>query len=324
MDAITSLSDKFPAAPMHRIIALRAFRPHPGIFFENDEIELNSEQTIEEAMAGANTNGIDIMIIVLRQLLSFDFGIKDVREGAGTDGNTLLAAADKDLGWKQEDDWRIKQHLVRELGIQHDITFKDLLSHPSLDNLFRQNLYFRVVSRIIQVMTPAGETWSRPQAWSEELVNKNILRFDSSKPLAKSLTDHFDPYLGRQYTSLRPMFLCIEYNVTSPRPISELRTLPIRAPEVREIDGKIIKGIQEEGYRLCLVVRVTSAKMERVRVYEFNGREEVIAPTGNVEAKKREKESWSVQENGLYVLFYVRVRGGFKSWVEPADQLEFE
>jgi len=141
MDGIKSLSDRFADSSQHRIFSLQRFRPHPGVWFEQGDVDLEPGQTLQQAMAGANTNGIDIMIILLRHLLSFDYGIAELRDGqrAGTDGTTLLVAADKDMGWKAEEDWKIKQFLVRELKIQHDISFTTLLSLPSLENLFRQN-----------------------------------------------------------------------------------------------------------------------------------------------------------------------------------------
>jgi hypothetical protein len=71
---------------------------------------------------------------------------------------TLVDIVHKDLGWKQEEDSRLKYRLLKEPydqsvgeGRRLDCTFNDILQCHELQNFIRYNMQFRLIDwKILQ------------------------------------------------------------------------------------------------------------------------------------------------------------------------------
>jgi hypothetical protein len=301
--------------PLHRIGALRRFRPHPGIWLDQQKFKPGEAEA--EDMASINTIGMDILLILLRHLISFGYAVDRIGTGIGAE-NAMMDAAVKNLGWKQEEDWIIKLHMHQHLaqhdavecdGISTDIKFQELVHLPCLRNLFDCNAQFRLISPFAYIMENKSEVGTYLQSDSQEMIELNTLDFTSSQPFSTSISQHCDSVDGTQYTSLRPKFLRINYKVESPgRKISELRLLQFSAPEVLVQDSMVQKRVQHATYRLCAIVRVTD-NQEKIRTYGIDGMEIIPGEVGNYKEKEPAAENppWSVSDEGDYILFYVRM-----------------
>ena len=311
----------------HMILALTSIRPHPGMLIKPGDhpTEDPSGESRREKMATYDTRGLDIMIVLLRLLMSFAYAM-DVNRGRTTNAeDAFFQVAQKDLGWDQEKDWELKRYLTEQLEKnEKNLTekkwkFSELLTHTMLQGLFHDNRQFRLVGQhtITFRQGPLGQhdllqIHHENTFDSQMLKNKNELKFDGSKPLSESVSRHFDPH-DRQFTAERPKFLRIKYSVASHgQPISQLRVLRFRLPciSISYRDGvkKIDKGVGEHTYILCAVVRITEEEQERIRVYDKNMKEQLPAEVGLYRMKEPEamEAPWSITQRGLYMLFYYR------------------
>jgi len=164
-----------------------------------------------------------------------------------------------------------------------------------------------------------------------DFMQKRTLQFDSSRPLAESISRHFG--IGReeaQYISLCPRFLQIQYHVSIPCSITTLRALTFEAPVAkRSADQHIVMEIQRPTYRLCTVVRSTDGESEEVRTYAPIGKESIPAEVGDYRSKEPDataSEHWSIEQPGDYILFYYReyIPDGWQATETILDAPEWE
>ncbi|KAF4635164.1 hypothetical protein G7Y89_g2925 [Cudoniella acicularis] len=333
---IPKIPGQYPEKPLHQLAVLRLIRPHPGLYLHGDEDD-GTGTSLRDQRAAFDAHGIDILLIVIRQLLSFGYGI-DIPPGLQLTAaeSMLLDVAMRDLGWQNGEDWIMKRSIVDQLQSQKQsstpsvLSFAELLAHPQLSNLFTNNLQFRMISQ--HHYSRAGPTGKQPEGegklesgkWeynSQELVDQNVLRTKSSSQLGLWITNKFNETSTASSSirmlSRRPKFLRITLDVSPPGcPLSDLKILQFRAPEIYtkwvHNSPQVSTGIQEAMYQLCAVVRTHSEgqNSERVRAYWKDGAEIVPAQVGIFEQKEPDlvsDQEWSIQQEGSYELFYFRV-----------------
>jgi hypothetical protein len=235
--------------------------------------------------------------------------------------SAFMDAASSDLGWEQEEDWKVKRYILEKLDSRNKTKlrrtspeFRSLNDDDSLRNLFCDNVQFHLISG-----TSFIEKFDKlVPCQSSNIHQWNHLAFDSMKPISKSVTELFNTSVnsgnddGIQRTSLHPKFLRIHYTVLEgySREISAVRVLRFEAPEaLRGKDGQWELGIQSAVYNLCAVVRITTGQKEYIRIYAKDGSEVLPAEVGNYRLKEPEahlETQWSISEPGEYVLFYYR------------------
>ena len=209
-----------------------------------------------------------------------------------------------------------------------------LLQWEDLAPLLDLNRQFALISDRLVKRDTNGSAEVPVRASPTEVEDKNKLSFDSSRPLTEWIEQHFNPVRGRQFTSLRPEFLKIEYSVLEAGSgIKGLRILHFDAPEIRDINGVCTLGIQKATYNLCTVVKLKKGNGdddnddEGVRMYYRNGEEIPRAEIGRMEeevAAAQQRQPWSIKEPGNYVLFYFRVSVSPLGMADEASEMNLD
>jgi hypothetical protein len=301
---IPDLEDNIGNNQRHMVIALRLIRPH-----REDSIGAHGGGDVGRIPA-IDCPGIDIMVILLRQLISYGYTKGSVLSKVES---VFWDAAGKDLGWNKAEDRSIKQCILEQLnkdtqpehtkngsGIP---TFRGLLDLQSLSGIFDHNRQFQLVNS--QVVT--GGHGNSEIVQDIEAHRKTWFSFDSSFPLSESFSNVFNPIGNRQTTSLHPRFLKVEYKVIErEQSIESVRKLVFEAPEIRLVNGTWNYGKQLAIYHLFVVVRVTEGESEQIRIYK-NGVQLEWAQIGDFsEMKTSDAEIGDRLGVGSFLLFYYR------------------
>lgn len=194
----------------------------------------------KQAREPFDTRGIDIVLILLWILMSLGYHMDVCDDTALTDAeNTIHTASMANLGWDQRNDWVLRRKLLQCLNKDEfptSYSFAKLLDHTQLRNVFN-NVQFRLIDikYIWKVQGSDGEI-RHSNVNPNALLEKNNPRFNSTKSLSTSISEHFNSSdQSAQFLSLHPKFLMINHSVKTSGglPISELRILNVLAPEVR-------------------------------------------------------------------------------------------
>lgn len=103
MQSIQSLRTRYAQQPVLLTVALRSQRPHPGMWAN----ELARQFEAPSSQTDLSTRRLDIILILLRQLLSFGCTFDSVAATTLAEAS-MVDAAWKDMAWEQEQDWQIK------------------------------------------------------------------------------------------------------------------------------------------------------------------------------------------------------------------------
>ncbi|THV44832.1 hypothetical protein BGAL_0571g00060 [Botrytis galanthina] len=282
--------------------------------------------------ANTSSNGIDIMLVVLRQHLSFHLELCIPEDKITNEEAEVYKVAWMNLGENKTHDWDIKRKLFSSVhGIsdlqfedimQKKFSFEDVLAHPKLQNLFR-GAHFDIASHIMLRKYPdePDSVFARAIAEPDSLRLFNELRWDGAKELDVFINRHFKSVgYGRErriYFAAKPWFFKVLYEPQMiMRSISELRNFEmggVVTSELKDTGGKILHNTEKHVYALCAVVRLGNGNdiQDDVRTYHPVGRE--VIPLGEPKefaAKaeyKRLGKRWSIRDGGRYMLFYARI-----------------
>ena len=324
MDNIPNLSDKHIGQAVHHRYALEAVTIHQGVWLRN--IEEARERDLEEQMARFNTRGFDIMITLIRLLKSRGYEVAS-NDSLTTIEKAFLEVAEKDIGFDATLDWQIKRHLYNTMDTRNaerlsfNWSFRDLVDHSDLQNLFGHNPQFQLYSTTAFDRTGDGP-WYDIQLGSDKLLQLQRTIFTPIQPLEKQIWEHTRQKRGAeeyQYLTEQPKFLALRYQTDGHilHMEKELQIMNIRTPAAKKVeptDPRSWKfGSHYGEYRLCAIVRLDEedAEMgvfEKIRSYTPGGDEIEPAPFGNWSMKPVTNfdRDWSDFESGNYILYYVR------------------
>lgn len=311
----------------------RGVRPYEGFGLPGDGsvVQSNRDSTTYHH-ANTSSNGIDIMLVVLRQHLSFHQDLCIPQDKITDEEAEVYKVAWMNLGENKIHDWDIKRKLFKsDHGtpdpqfndiMEKKFSFEDVLAHPKLQNLFR-GAHFDIASHIMlrKYSDQPDSVFERAIAEPDSLRLFNELRWDGAKELDVFINRHFKS-VGygmerRIYYAAKPWFFKVLYEPQMiMRSISELRNFEmggVVTSDLKDTGGKILHNTEKHVYALCAVVRLGNgnAIQDDVRTYHPVGRE--VIPLGEPKefaAKaeyKRLGKRWSIRDGGRYMLFYARI-----------------
>jgi hypothetical protein len=335
---VEELVDKYPEHPIAVLVSLRTIRPHPGIMLEDGELNRSSGKSPVQQMADCQTQGIDVLLVTLRHLLSLGLTITPPNSvPQSTAERKIMKVAKSDLGFVREEDWMLKRAFYDILDTTRTNPsattwdFAALVDHDSLPNIFNDNMHFRLFSSE-KVFTQLSDSddWVQEKMPVTSNTSRQINKITcyGHRSLAETIWTRFQPKTqgGKtwQFTSERPRFLRIRYEVTTTgQQISELRSIQLRAPEVFLSGGLWDKGTQYATYQLCVVIKLAgkAASEDKVRIYGKDGLEIEPSEVGDYEAKEliTTEPPWSVTDRGTYNLFYFRVDPAPFNWPQESE-----
>ncbi|KAF7915964.1 hypothetical protein EAE99_009968 [Botrytis elliptica] len=309
-------------------------RPFEGFGLPGDGLIVKSKRdstTYHDSNTGSN--GIDIMLVVLRQHLSFHPELCVPQDQITDEETEVYKVAWMNLGENKIQDWDIKRKLFKSIHgisvlhfddfLEKKFSFEDVLAHPKLQNLFRGD-HFGIASHIMlrkYADDPDSVKMTRAIADPDSLRLFNELRWDGVMELDAFIDRHFKTVIygneRRRFFAAKPWFFNVLYEPQMiMRSISELRNFEmggIATRELKDTGGIVIHNTEKHVYALCAVVRLGNGNniQDDVRTYHPNGRE--VTPLGEpkefvakAEYKKLGKR-WSIKDGGRYMLFYVRI-----------------
>ncbi|KAF7881177.1 uncharacterized protein EAF02_007068 [Botrytis sinoallii] len=301
-------------------------RPFEGFGLPGDGLIVKSKRdstTYHDANTGSN--GIDIMLVVLRQHLSFHPELCVPQDQITDEETEVYKVAWMNLGENKIQDWDIKRKLFKSVHGIHELhfddimekkfSFEDALAHP------KRSLRHRKPHNATKYPDEPDPAWARAIAEPDSLHLFNELRWDGVKELDAFIDRHFKTVRygneRRIFFAAKPWFFKVLYEPQMiMRSISELRNFEMGGIVTRELKvtgGLIIHNKEKHVYALCAVVRLGNGNdiQDDVRTYHPSGRE--VTPLGTpkefvakAEYKKLGKR-WSIKDGGRYMLFYVRI-----------------
>ncbi|KAL2060764.1 hypothetical protein VTL71DRAFT_9406 [Oculimacula yallundae] len=306
MDGIISLEAKHVAQPLQHILALRTIRAHKGIWLSASN---------PESMRRADSNGIDLLLIIIRHLISYGYDKSFLSTAAAS---AVLDAAGKDLGWDEEVDWRIKGHLLGILQTPSNSPSLDkLMVSVELQSLFFTHPQFHIIQSSVFSSNNEGKTWTKSELGRHDCGMANRFIIDDNSSIPQQIYQRFSwtSSKGNSKTWYRgictkPPFLILCLRVTKSNfDQRTLETLELELPAGQMQPGKQTWafGMHQLRFRLCAIV-LTKARgngngpqNEQVRLYGDSG--EVILS----ELESRGEAIPWVVGCGLYTLFYRRI-----------------
>lgn len=145
------LEDAFPNPPLTHIKYMTFMRPHPEIFFEEEETH-NKEYPIRQQRNDFNTSSVNAMIIVWKHREALGL-VVDTTESLRPAEKAFIDTTKRNLGFFQIEDQIAKRYFYNVLvptnsqQLQHrDYSFQDLRRHEDLQNLVANNEEFNLVS----------------------------------------------------------------------------------------------------------------------------------------------------------------------------------
>ncbi|KAF7948593.1 uncharacterized protein EAE97_004004 [Botrytis byssoidea] len=254
----------------------RGARPFEGFGLPGDGLIVKSKRdSTTYHHANTSSNGINIMLVVLRQHLSFSLDLCIPQDKITDEEAEVYKVAWMNLGENKIHDWDIKRKLFKSVhgisdlqfnGImEKKFSFEDVLAHPKLQNLFR-GAHFDIASHIMLRKYPdePDPAWARAIAEPDFLHLFNELRWDGVKKLDAFIDRHFKT-VGygnehRIFFAAKPWFFKVLYEPHMiMRSIFELRNFQmggIVTRELKDTDGKVIYNREKHVYALCAVVRL--------------------------------------------------------------------
>ncbi|KAF7949241.1 hypothetical protein EAE96_008408 [Botrytis aclada] len=173
----------------------RAVRPFEGFGLPGDGLIAKSKRnSTSYHHANTSSNGIDIMLVVLRQHLSFHLDLCIPEDKITGEESEVYKVAWMNLGADKIQDWHIKRklfksiHAISELDLddimEKKFSFEDVLAHPKLQNLFR-GAHFGIASHIMvrKSLDEPDAVWTRATAEPDALLGFNELIWDGIKDL---------------------------------------------------------------------------------------------------------------------------------------------
>jgi hypothetical protein len=290
-----------------------------------------------------DTSSLDVLIILLRALASFDVQVEDTTPETSTEVELRLAdAAQRDVGRNLDHDLQLKYEVLKAvLGTEvlttdcmRGLTFSHFLLHFKFSRVFVHP--FELYRNVCASRPADGENGTVVlRAIPSELLDK----LNKLEPWngTSSLQDYLNGTLfveevshqGKIYYPYvaRPPFLRIEYVLASRdngHPFESIRTIKLEGETIWNEDGKTKHGCPSTLYVLFAIVRCAGGdKTDDIRTYWKTGRE--IVPivqsleTNAIKEFKQSNKRWSIEEPGTFMLFYFRLEAD--SAVEAETQI---
>ncbi|TGO35441.1 hypothetical protein BHYA_0158g00230 [Botrytis hyacinthi] len=187
----------------NEIVDMRGFRPFEGFGLPGDGSVVTSKRdSTTDHHANTSSNGIDIMLVVLRQHLSFHLDLCIPQDKITDEESEVYKVAWMNLGENDIQDWDIKRKLLKSVhgipDLQFDdimekkFSFEDVFTHPKLQNLFR-GAHFDIASHIMlrKYSDQPDSVFTRAIAEPDSLRLFNELRWDGVKELDVFIDRHF-------------------------------------------------------------------------------------------------------------------------------------
>ncbi|PQE10173.1 hypothetical protein CJF32_00000696 [Rutstroemia sp. NJR-2017a WRK4] len=311
---------------------LRIIRPLPGckVAPAVSAILKNAETAFHSKV---DVNGLDVMLVLLRHLISTDFVIEGPLEQVTEEEGLFYNTAWLDLGWDAEKDHdaktqllesllRIKEFMVEDLK-KADLSFEKILTHPKLKNLIMENEHFFHLEQEEGFGTPNLEV---SMMKSDDRLRYDPLVWDGADDLDHYINRHLIPFRTndmqmRMYFAQRPMFFQALYTPSTKfRSIAEIRTVEMKGVRIKEKESgetKFKVDTRPHLYILYAIVRLGDGGevKDDVRTYLETGIEIIPQKTTDDspgediarEEYQRTGKRWTIQSPGRYRLFYARI-----------------
>jgi hypothetical protein len=326
---------------------LRIIRPFPGckVSPATPGISNASETSVHSKI---DVNGLDVMLILMRHLLSADFVLNGLLEEVAEEELAVYETAWLDLGWNAQKDHHAKTRLLETLlGIKDftvedlkkaDLSFEKIFAHPKLKGLIMENEHFLIISKRVYYMGTEG--FGTPNLEVSMVKPDDRLRYeplvwDGINDLDHYINRHLIPFRTadmqlRMYFSQRPMFFQVLYTPSTKfRSISEIRMVEMKGVRIQEKERgetKFKVDTRPHLYILYAIIRLGDGEevKDDVRLYLETGIEIIPQRTTDDflgedvarEEYQRTGKRWSIQSPGCYRLFYTRVANN-EEYLQP-------
>lgn len=295
---------------------------------------------LESQGRDTNTSGIDVFLVTLRVLLSCGMVVIPKTPAE----LTLVKYAWMNWGWNKERDWEMKYALMKEafgtdlVASTNFQTFESYLKRGGIKGLIGYSKEFRLVcthsarhttNKVSNQRGQPATTWKWSVTSMEDSRDMNRRQlWDGMATLQEHMDKMFTAVNKGEFTfhpfASAPNFVRLSYqnpNNNSSYEISDMRTFNLKAKTAwKNVEAQWFQGVQNSTFLLIAVVRLarksketTNKLLDDVRVYWENGEEiappELACQTSTLmdKAQRIDKKSWSVKEEGNYMLFYKRV-----------------
>ncbi|KAI9645880.1 hypothetical protein NHQ30_005316 [Ciborinia camelliae] len=283
-----------------------------------------------------DVTGIDVALTLYRHLLSLHMEMIIPEDRITTEEAAFLKAAWSNICWDPSEDHQVKNDLVKQLlGVQElskediqnaNLTFENILHHPKLRLLIKENPHFHIASHIVleKTIDEPDTAWKRSTVDAATLLHFNQLKWDGVSELEYFVSTRFGGTkignLLRSHFAARPSYFYILYEPeTKFRSISEIRSFQMRGLTTKPMEEGQVEWTcdnRRHTYVIYAIVRLGNKDglKDDIRTYTHKGTEILPQETvgGPTECNANEEyrmtgKRWSIQDKGRYMLFYYRI-----------------